>query len=505
MLDATDFKKVAGGGFGDSHNSHAWSMEWFKGRLYVGTSRDILWMFSKIGNFSYLDPYPVPIPPLAQMDLRAQIWRYTPEAGKWEQVYTSPLMTRSLWRRSVQARRASRAFPGGRLQKRWRRSKLINRRRAGVLLREALRFGYEWVKSGFKLKVARDMGYRTMVVHTDRHGNEALYVASLGPGGSLLRTTDGATFDVTAGVPFRPMVSFRGRLYVSPVGSYLSRFPAVLESDDPTRGWMDPETWRPVSAPGFGDPDNVTIFEMAAFKDHLYAGTGNLNGFEIWKTDAKGSPPYQWKRIVAGGGHKDSSGPPGVVSMFPFGDWLYVGGGRAPSALERFEPIPGELIRIGPDDAWELVTGEPRETDQGFKAPISGMPSLFGNPFAMYVWRMGEHRGWLYAGINDATTILRHTPRDRVGPLAARRVDQHGGVEKTVETEGGFDLWQTQDGRHWTCLTRTGFGNPLNQGARTLKSTPVGLFVGSLNFYTDAKHPVTGELCGGAEIWLGSR
>lgn len=51
MLDAKDFKKVASAGFGDPHNSHAWSMEWFKGRLYVGTSRDILWVFARVGTY----------------------------------------------------------------------------------------------------------------------------------------------------------------------------------------------------------------------------------------------------------------------------------------------------------------------------------------------------------------------------------------------------------------------------------------------------------------------
>jgi hypothetical protein len=33
MLDAANFRRVANGGFGDPHNSHAWSMEWFQGRL----------------------------------------------------------------------------------------------------------------------------------------------------------------------------------------------------------------------------------------------------------------------------------------------------------------------------------------------------------------------------------------------------------------------------------------------------------------------------------------
>jgi hypothetical protein len=509
MLDATDFTPVASGGFGDPHNGLAWSMEWFKGRLYVGTLRDLLWLFKKVGNYPYLDPYPVPMPPLAEMDLRAQIWRYTPGAESWERVYTSPLITPSLqrpagpflWRRLLGTPRILRM-----LRRQGRQ------RRATVLIRALLGFGLEWARAGFRMQVARDMGYRNMAIYTDRHETEALYMASFGAGSHLLRTTDGTAFEVVTNPSlkrnkacgFRPLVSFKGRLYGSPVGAYFSSYPVVLEADDPARGAVDPAVWRPVSTPGFGDPDNVSIAEMEVFQDHLYAGTGNLNGYQVWKTAATGSPPYRWQQVVADGGQKGPPGPFTVVSMYPFGEWLYVGSGRAPAALETLEPTPGELIRIAPDDTWEVVAGAPRETQQGFKAPVSGMPGGFGNPFAMYVWRMVAHQGWLYAGFNDATTILYYTPWNRVGPRAAHRIDQHGGVEKFLEAEGGFDLWCTQDGVDGTCVTRTGFGNPFNNGVRTFKSTPFGLFVGSQNFFTEAKDPVTGELRGGVDIWLGT-
>jgi hypothetical protein len=510
MLDAKDFTKVASVGFGDPHNSYAWSMEWFQGRLYVGTGRDILWLFARMGNHAYLDPYPVPLLPRAKMDLRGQIWRYTPEAASWEQVYTSPLMTPSPlrvmatipWRRLLRARRML--------------SRQARQRSTRAVMGGLLRGWREWVGAGFKIEVARDMGYRNMAVYTDRHGTEALYVVTIGAEGHILRSTDGTTFEVITRpglnrhMPFgfRPLVSLKGRLYTSPVGSpmvpNISAYPTVFETDDPARGALNPAVWRPVSAPGFGDPHNLSIFEMAVFKDHLYAGAGNLNGFQIWKTDATGSPPYRWTPVVTNGGYQGPSGLPAVISMCPFGEWLYVGSGRAVAEQETLEPAPGELIRIAPDDSWEVVAGAPRDTSQGFKAPISGMAAGFGNPFALYVWWMEEHHGWLYAGINDATTFLCYTPRSRLGPSAVRWVDQHGGVEPTVEAEGGFDLWRTQDGVHWTCITRTGFGNPCNNGVRTLKSTPVGLFVGTMNFFTEAKDPVTGEPRGGVEVWLGS-
>jgi hypothetical protein len=372
------------------------------------------------------------------------------------------------------------------------------------------------VGAGFTIHVARDMGYRNMAVYTDRHGTEALYVVSIGPEGHLLRTTDGTTFEVitqpglgrNAAIGFRPLVSLKGRLYTSPVGAPMvpnvSAYPAVLEADDPGRGAHDPAVWRPVSAPGFGDPDNLTIFEMAVFQDHLYAGTGNLRGFQVWKTAATGAPPYHWTPVVTNGGHQGPSDNFAAISMYPFGEWLYVGSGRAPSELDTLEPTPGELLRIAPDDTWEVVAGEPRETPQGFKAPISGLAAGFGNPHSMYVWRMEAHRGWLYAGNNDTTIFLRYTPRSRLGASVARWVEAHGGVEQAVAAAGGCDLWRTQDGVHWTCVTRTGFGNPFNNGLRTLKSTPVGLFVGTMNCFTEATDPVTGEGCGGAEVWLGT-
>lgn len=33
---------IAQNGFGEHENSYAWSMGWFKGKLYVGTGRDVL-------------------------------------------------------------------------------------------------------------------------------------------------------------------------------------------------------------------------------------------------------------------------------------------------------------------------------------------------------------------------------------------------------------------------------------------------------------------------------
>ena len=76
-LDQRDFRLIASGGFGDGLNAYAHSMAWFRGHLYVGTTR---------GNFPFMkarlpigmDIWPVECPedPYS-LDMGAEIWRYS--------------------------------------------------------------------------------------------------------------------------------------------------------------------------------------------------------------------------------------------------------------------------------------------------------------------------------------------------------------------------------------------------------------------------------------------
>ena len=130
QLTATNFKKTAPSGFGDRNNSYPWSMKWFKGNLYVGTNRD----FQCVENATLAYYYPIVIPlqaifadpdvpcPLnpANLDLRAEVWRYSPADAKWTRVYQSDYI------------------PGTTL--------------------------------------ARDIGYRDMAIFTEADGTESLYL-----------------------------------------------------------------------------------------------------------------------------------------------------------------------------------------------------------------------------------------------------------------------------------------------------------------------------------------
>jgi len=466
-LSKGDFTQISEMGFGDPSNSFAWSMAWFLGKLYVGTLRNTLETATFRDPPLSFDPYPVPVPDdLYDLDLRAQIWQYTPETDTWKQVYQSEEF-------------------------------LIIRTDATEM----------WT--------AGDKGYRAMTVYTDQNGVEALYVGTanidFAAEARILRTIDGAnyqalTFDPGIELPpgvqltaFRSLVSFNGRLYTTPVATggnvQKSEVQMVFEGVE-----LDLDNsifhFRPVSESGFGDETNETIFEMAAFNGYLYAGTRNMKkGYQVWKTDASGDPPYTWTPVIMDGAYR---GPLNELasSMFPFKGRLYVGSG----ITFGFNPKGGlnqqsELIRINHDDTWQLICGKKRNTPDGFKIPLSGMGPGFDSTFTGFFWQMEEHEDWLYLGTMDTSIFLLYLPLKNVLPCV---------IDLIVKWHGGFDLWKSKNGFLWYPVTSKGLGNPLNYGLRTLQSTPSGLFLGTANPFTVGDRTYTfPNKSGGAEVWLG--
>jgi hypothetical protein len=436
------FAQINEDGFGDRQNSYSWSMAWFKNKLYVGTNRNfpcveratVQFYFPNVPFLYTTNPDPdiTCTPDPLDLDLRAEIWRYTPETQQWERVFQAPEIP----------------IPD----------------RPGKF-------------------TSRDIGFRDMTVFREPDGTEALYVAGVTareyipglPPPRILRTTDGSTFepvpqdpgtvlgDLTA-IGFRAMAVYKGRLYIT-ASRGLRGEGVILEAANPAGG---NDEFRPVS------PPDLLVFELQVFmvfNGSLYVGAGDeTTGYSVWKTDARGSPPYEFIPIVTGGAGRGAL-VTSVLSMHPFKGQLYVGSSGA-----TLLGLPSELIRINPDDTWELVVGNPRQTSQGFMFPLSGLPDGFGNPFNVHFWRMQEHNGALYLGTNDLSWAFRVIP----------------GVDAFLQQEYGFDLYKTENGTAWTQVTRDGFGDQFNFGARTLASTPDGLFLGTVNYVT------------GTEVWLGA-
>ena len=475
-LAAPDFKRIAVGGFGDGGNSYAHCMAWFQNKIYVGTVRHLLSLLKssqpKMPHF--MTPWPVKYPgDIFTLDLRADIWCYDPITENWTRVHRSPIVT----------------GPKGH-------------------------------------EVPRDIGYRGMAVFKGKSDSApALYVNSIssdsrGPGAHVLRSSDGITFEATSSPglgddsvsTFRSMVAFKDFLFISPTGKRqawnIAGTPAVLASRDPANG-----VWEQASEPGFGDPNNSVVFDMAVFNDHLYAGTFNARqGFQVWKTRAEGRRlPFEWKKVVTHGAYRGVYNQ-AATSMCAFRDGLYVGGGIQNGGFDRTNrigPAAAEVIRINPDDTWDIVCGTPRATPDGDKFPLSGRGPGFDNFFSGYMWRMAEHDGWLYMGTFDWSVFLLYANPPTMLPWVKHHV-QRFGLRDIVSNEGGFDLWRTRDGANWCNVSRTGLGNAYNYGARTMVSTPYGLFLGTANpFGPDiAAETARGwtyipNPLGGAEVWLG--
>lgn len=425
------YRVIAKDGFGSADNDYAWSMAWFKGKLYVGTARseecvegatEVFYNPTDPSQYS-TTPVPGATCPANEydIDLQAQIWQYTPETKAWRMVFNSP-------------------------------QNIPNPRAPGKF-------------------VARDLGFRGMVVD-----NGKLYVGDVTPdeyipelAGSepprILVTSNGTNFTafdapstihtflgVQKPIGFRAMTTYDGHMYVT-ASSGLTGDGVILRVNNP--GSASP-TFTQISPPSF------QTFELQVFNGHLYAGNGSSanTGYTVYRTNAESDTPA-WTPVVTGGAGMGGN-ITSVVSMGVYRNQLYVG---ASGWYNTLFPA-SELIAISPNDRWDLVAGTPRRINGVMRYPISGLGNGFGNPFNAHFWRMDVFDGGLYIGTNDWSYTLQQTP----------------GASAQLQNQFGFDIWGTCNGRYWSPVTENAFGSGIdNFGARTLVATPFGNFIGSAN------------------------
>jgi hypothetical protein len=478
---------------GSRRNSFMWSMRWWRDKLYVGTQKDVVCFAVEL-----LAPSPPQECELTP-EQRGDIWAYTPmgedgSRGTWEQVFQSPLLLESLPE-----------LP------------------PDVVL-PVTRFDLT--------QVPQDVGYRNMI-DCETGGRQLLYMVTFGVGGRVVYTPDGTTFLPASGLGlnlvndlgYRALACWKGRLWISPTGAFSIdntdpetpfRFsldnafrPVLLANDDPSSR-VSP--WRQVvdvaTDPQLGDEGNQGIYSMAVFADALYLGvTNSTTGFEIWKADGSRcrTPPalcvLSWEKLIdnRGGRPIAADGRADNARIFDFDVFnghLYWGAAEAASTGKI---TTAEMGRIGPDGRWHLIVGDPRDASamaaypnfnyqlEGSSCvPLSGLGPGFGaTPLtpgaANYIWQFEPHNGFLYAGTADLTSFQPGLP---------------GAVP-------GSDLWRSDNGTDWSLVNDDGFGNPSNIGIRTMASSPVGLFVGTSNPFTDsATFGIEGGTAG-AEVWLG--
>jgi hypothetical protein len=281
----------------------------------------------------------------------------------------------------------------------------------------------------------------------------------------------------------RALWTHHGKLYVGVgYGGLGSKVAAgAWASADPA----DPRSWTKVIDFPTLDPTNTNVVSFASYCGHLYLGTENSTGFQVWRSkvvDPMGNS--DWKKVVTGGAGMAVNEWAGTMKVFD--GWLYVGSMHVPGISGSAQVKGFDLIRISPWDTWQVVIGDPRTalTPCGTRtmAPISGKPSGMGNPLNLYCWSLAVRNGQLYLGTFDLTTMLKGSglPVEKIAAMLNLPLKQ----VKLLYAGAGGDLYRTWDGRSWSPITLTGFGDQYCYGFRNIVAAPCGLYFGLSNpFY----------------------
>lgn len=425
-LGTEDFRPTSTEGFSDRQNSWAWSMQWWHNRLWLGTNRAYGCVSAEIVHLIYPTyPYPPSDPDLlcatnpADLPLQAEIHSWSPGSNLWSTAFQSP-------------------------------NSIPNPKDPGKFL-------------------PPDIGFRTTAIYTDTAGIDHLWFGGVAAGAMgfgklppprLIYTTDSATFTAVpqdqgtflgslTGDSFRGLTNYNGQLFV--VNGGIQAAGPIIAS----RPGLDPaggdDNWEQVS------PPSLQYYEMVVFNGWLYAGTVDLvNGYSVVKTQAQGTAPYTFTTVVPPGAYLFPNPSAYAISLHVFDGRLYVG-----------TTGPSELIRINADDTWDLVVGTPRQLPDGtWKYPLSGFGESYDNQFDDIIYRMGDHNGQLFIGTYDTAVRYKNTPQ-----------------ALQIQSEMGFDLFRTDDGRHMTAISTNGMGSIFDYSVRNFSDTPYGFFFGSLNEY----------------------
>ncbi|MBK8183490.1 MAG: hypothetical protein IPK63_11670 [Candidatus Competibacteraceae bacterium] len=209
------------------------------------------------------------------------------------------------------------------------------------------------------------------------------------------------------------------------------------------------QDWRPACSAGFGDAENTTLDGLQVAHGQLYAAAGNpLGGFQLWKTSARGEPPFAWELALSEGAQRYTLNPH-VETMATFQDALYLGTRSPPPNPEwDFATSGAEIIRMPADGRWELVMGTPRFSPVGLQVPLSTHGPGFGDDRNRRVSQLASTPDALYAAL-DANESL---------------------ADATANAKG-FALWKSHDGQDWQAITQDSFGCPAATTLRVLQPT----------------------------------
>ncbi|MEU4567418.1 hypothetical protein [Micromonospora sp. NPDC023956] len=302
-----------------------------------------------------------------------------------------------------------------------------------------------------------------------------------GDSGRVLRwtgdRTDPFAFSVVGELPTQAadITAHKGRLYVTtwPKAIVEGAATAAANTTDLASIWMSPPLadgdpgltpgdaagWTQVWSPAEYEPDPVVrrayaLGGLASYGGYLYWGSMHVP-LQATALHVKVYPPKNQQQLQA-----TIENTQRALVMFRGRDF----GGTD----ETVETLYGESQLPAFDATANNGVGAWRPVPTGV-TPLHGA-SGFGDPYNLYAWKMTVAAGRLYVGTMDFAYIALE------GEMPT---EPEPGVDPPTF---GSDLWVFDaPGRPARAVDKTGFGNPLNQGVRTMVAEGSTLYLGMAN------------------------
>lgn len=362
---------------------------------------------------------------------------------------------------------------------------------------------------------------------------DALAISSTSYSSEVLGLTEGwvkvvsGGFNDTNNIGINNFVDFKGYRYASVVN---------FETGGEIWRTKNGDQWEKIGPDGLGNSNNSGLL-LFIFRDSLYAGTYNdEDGAEIWIS----SDGINFKKIVSGGlGDKDNVGI-GIPIIFNGKLLVPVQNGNLGSIKDGAEIWISEdgehfqrSIKGGLGERSNFLIyflAQPFEQHKyiGFQAIIFNGYVYLGtyNPTGGEIWRSKDGVNWekmIDEGFGDTGNIAVHPDRvfrDKLyvvsfnlnglnvfrsndGKVWEKVVENGFGAGKyennfgvlneingslylsTFSTPaiGAFQIWKSNDGKNWTQVGLTGFGNKNNHGAGISLLSDGFLYVSTLNAF----------------------
>ncbi|MCM8822633.1 MAG: hypothetical protein NC831_07490 [Candidatus Omnitrophica bacterium] len=503
---------------GDRENSYAWCMDILSqpdgDYLYVGSNRDLMYLFLMASLMAGNFPPEITIDYLcntifqgdiaAATDLRGRIFRWkTDGTVDWELVYTSPLLPASIFPEDLGYRGA-----------------LTFSDESGTDT------GFYVVTTAFPVPGVTIATRLLKFPHDFVPGNEPKEVLRIASQPGQSNT-------------LRPITRYNGKIYVGTSTNTI--YESALPPEQPPSGWpFDSSTigWNQIATDeDFGFPwqnYKYICWQFQEYSGYLYVIIGSIepdnhvtHGFLLFRGKHDPSSPqaneagWVWTEIIGDNGFYPpgmGSVSQGVASMAVFNGYLYIGTYNdvlGPLVTQGPDGIissihPPRIFRLDENNNCQMIIGD---TDPDSEHPFlrtrlgnygSGFYNksiaqlLFPEPYNQfnyslnqYIWWMEVYNGKLYCATFDIRSFLKYINDETLiafgieDPVARERILQAAEMlAQANNNPAGFDMYFTYDGVNWQPLTRDGFGDQFNYGARVMKATKSEMYVGTANpFY----------------------